>query len=231
MNRCGTNARAEIEVLPLVDAEPVLRLEDCLQAIKQRFLPRGSAIFQQLDRNYSLLTLDQCKDVSDFAARLRKARNEIHELDQDCRIGECFFVNKFLSGLTPNYSTFLTAFYQTHRLIPERDNAGIVTQKAVTFNEAVIAAEKEEQSQQLTDKTIPGTFAAVRNGQQQYTHYARTRHEKESCWKLHPELRVEFYKTRDEREKKRKKVKEEDATVVGKSGSRHALLLLDNNHN
>lgn len=80
-NRCGTNARAEIDILPLVDAEPVLRQEDCLQAIKQRFLPRGSAIFQQLDRNYSQLTLDQCKDVSDFAARLRKARNEIHELD------------------------------------------------------------------------------------------------------------------------------------------------------
>jgi hypothetical protein len=215
MNRCGTNARAEIEALSPVDAEPVLRLEDCLQAIKQRFLPRGSAIFQQLDRNYSQLTLDQCKDVSDFAARLRKARNEIHELDEDCRIGKCFFVNKFLSGLTPAYSTFLTAFYQTHRLIPERDDTGIVTKEAVTFDEAVIAAEKEEQSQQLADKTTAGAFVAVRNGQRRCPHCARTGHGKEGCWNLNPELRVEFYKKRDEREKKRKRGEEEDAAPVG----------------
>lgn len=30
MNRCGTNARAEIEALLPVDAEPVIRLENCL---------------------------------------------------------------------------------------------------------------------------------------------------------------------------------------------------------
>ncbi len=75
----------------------------------------------------------------------------------------------------------LDGFYQTYRLIPERDDTGIVIKESFTFDQVVIAAEKEEKPQQLVDKTTAGSFAAVRNGQRRCPHCARTGHGKEGC--------------------------------------------------
>jgi hypothetical protein len=113
-----------------------------------------SAIFQQLDRRYHDLTLAECKGVSDFAEQLQEARNELLELDETCLIGEPHFVNKFLSGLGPSFDIFLTSFYQTHSLIPERGDKNEIATKAVTFETAVIAAEKEEQSQMVREEKL-----------------------------------------------------------------------------
>ena len=136
-SRCGLNAREELKGVNQVDA--------ALAKLKSRFQPKGSAIFQQLDQNYANLTLEHCKSVSEFAEKLRTARNEIHLLDETCKISEPHFVNRFLTGLGDNYNVFLTSFYQNNQLIPERDAQNVITKDAVTFDETVIAAEKEEQ--------------------------------------------------------------------------------------
>ena len=118
-NRCGYNAREEVKKETTVDS--------LLNKLKKRFRPTGSAVFQQLDRRYQELTLADCKNVMDFAEKLREARAELLELDKSCQIGEPHFVNKFLTGLGPAFDTFLTAFYQSHSLIPERNDAEVVT--------------------------------------------------------------------------------------------------------
>ena len=116
------------------------------------------------------MSLDECKGVSDFAEKLREARTELLELDATCEIGEPQFVNKFLTGLGSNFDVFLTSFYQTHSLIPKRDEKIEVVEKAATFEEAVMAAEKEEQSQK-TGKRRPPTWymaGATEEGPQKY---------------------------------------------------------------
>ncbi|KAF1981047.1 hypothetical protein K402DRAFT_343196, partial [Aulographum hederae CBS 113979] len=135
-SRLDFNARKEVNGLDT--------LETVLNKLKTRYKPTGSAIFQELDRRYHELTLADCTGVNHFASQLRKARAELLELDSDCAVGEPHFVNKFLTGLGPDYKPFLTAFYQNHQLIPTRKDDGEVTAKAVTLDEALVLAEREE---------------------------------------------------------------------------------------
>jgi hypothetical protein len=145
-SRLGYNAREEVKDKAVLD--------QLLLGLEKRFRPTGSAIFQQLDRRYHDLMLAECRGVSDFAEQLQEARNELLELDETCLIGEPHFVNKFLSGLGPSFDIFLTSFYQTHSLIPERDDKKEIATKAVTFETAVMAAEKEEQSQKVREEKL-----------------------------------------------------------------------------
>jgi hypothetical protein len=116
-------------------------------------------------------------------------------------IGEPHLVNKFLTGLGSNYDVFLTSFYQTYPLIPVRDEEEEVTIEAVTFEEAVMAAEREEQSQKVREEKT--AFLAKRNEETKEnpkcSHCNKAFHTKETCWVLHPELK----KAHDDRKKKR----------------------------
>ncbi|KAF2726453.1 hypothetical protein EJ04DRAFT_453355, partial [Polyplosphaeria fusca] len=198
-SRCGLNAREEIKNMD--------RLHLVMAKLKVRFLPRGSAIFQQLDQTFSSLTLASCQNVSEFAEKLCKARNDIHELDVSCRISEPHFVNRFLTGLGLEYSTFLSAFYQVNSLIPERNDTGTITREAVTFDTALIAAEKEEQSQKMqTMTTQPLAMAAV-GGKRLCTHCHSTTHDRPDCWKLFPDKKAAFAEQRDKRRRIRQKTK------------------------
>jgi hypothetical protein len=58
-------------------------------------------------------------------------------------------MDKFLNGLGPKYQVFLTAFLQSHSLLPERNLEGIVIKAATTIEEATRAAEQEEHSQRM----------------------------------------------------------------------------------
>jgi hypothetical protein len=84
--------------------------------LEKRFKPKGSAVFQELDRRYTSLALDQCSGVMNFAERLREAQSELLQLDETCKIGAPQFINMFLTGLGPEYEVFLTAFYQKSQL-------------------------------------------------------------------------------------------------------------------
>ncbi|RKK06432.1 hypothetical protein BFJ65_g18629 [Fusarium oxysporum f. sp. cepae] len=106
LNRLGYNAREQAK-----NKETVTEM---FSELEKRFKPKGSAVFQELDRRYNSLTLDQCSGVMNFAERLREAQSELLQLDETCKIGRPQFINKFLTGLGPEYEVFLTAFYQNH---------------------------------------------------------------------------------------------------------------------
>ncbi|PVI00065.1 hypothetical protein DM02DRAFT_527827, partial [Periconia macrospinosa] len=199
-SRCGLNAREELKGVNRVDV--------ALSRLKSRFQPKGSAIFQQLDQNYTSLTLDQCKSVSEFAEKLRTARNEIHLLDETCKISEPHFVNRFLTGLGDNYNVFLTSFYQSNRLIPERDAQNGITKDAVTFDEAVIAAEKEEQRQRFSEKNKEeAALIAQRRPLPHCSECGKVGHTRDQCWELHPELKAPALAEKAARRRKRGELK------------------------
>jgi hypothetical protein len=73
-SRCLVNNHAREEV------KEETNLEKVFAKLQKRFRPTGSAVFQQLDRRYHELSLDECKGVSDFAEKLREARTELLDL-------------------------------------------------------------------------------------------------------------------------------------------------------
>ena len=151
--------------------------------------------------------LADCKNVSDFAEKLREARNELLELDATCLIGEPHFVNKFLTGLGSSFDVFLTSFYQNHALILVRDESEDVTTIAVTFEEAFIAAEKEEQNQSVQENKA--ALVSVKDTVQfevPYCSYCNKRyHTKDNCYVLHPELKKALDEKRDKQNRKKKR--------------------------
>ncbi|KAM4060916.1 reverse transcriptase (RNA-dependent DNA polymerase) [Hirsutella rhossiliensis] len=194
--------------LSFLAREDVKHLETAaqiLQAIEARYKPSGSACFQELDKKYMDLTLDVCTDVMDFAEKLRQARSELLELDVSCQIGEPQFISKFLTGLGPAYEVFLTAFYQQHNLLPKRDLAGAVKRPAVSFEEAIAAAEHEEQSQKQRGATAGQALAMTRRDRDVpvCTHCKRKGHTVDKCFRVHPELKADFDKRHAERLKKK----------------------------
>ncbi|KAH8649550.1 hypothetical protein BGZ61DRAFT_501129 [Ilyonectria robusta] len=106
----------------------------------------GSSVFHDLQQKLGRLALDNCENVSDFSRQLRKTRDQILQLDETSQIGEPQLMDKFLNGLGPMYHVFLSAFLQSHSLLPERNLEGIIIKAATTIEEATGAAEHEEHS-------------------------------------------------------------------------------------
>lgn len=191
LNRLGYNAREQVK-----DKETV---SEMFGELEKRFKPKGSAVFQELDRRYNSLALDQCSGVMNFAERLREAQSELLQLDETCKIGTPQFINKFLTGLGPEYEVFLTAFYQNHNLLPERGPNGEITKPAVTFEVALAAAEQEEMNIQQREraKTQTALLARMRGPgkdrvAQTCGHCNKPGHTKAGCFGLHPDLLEEF---------------------------------------
>ncbi len=113
--------------------------------VETRFRRSGIAVFTALDREYNELSLSNCNNIMDFAEKLRKAKNELLQLDASCKIGESHFIHKFLSSLGPSFDIFCATFSQTQSLLPIKATDGTVSTAAVTFDKTVMAAEKEEQ--------------------------------------------------------------------------------------
>jgi hypothetical protein len=198
-SRCGYNARDEIKGKTV--------LNDVFLTLQRRYRPTGSAIFQQLDRRYYDLTLADCKNVSDFAEKLREARNELLDLDDTCLIGEPHFVNKFLTGLGSSFDIFLTSFYQNHALIPVRDENRAITTIAVTFEEAFIAAEKEEQSQRVREDkaALVSVKDTIQTEILYCSHCNKRYHTKDKCFLLRPDLKKAFDEKRDKKNRQKKR--------------------------
>ncbi|KAI8395922.1 hypothetical protein FOFC_21452 [Fusarium oxysporum] len=185
----------------------------------------------KLDRRYNSLTLDQCSGVMNFAERLREAQSELLQLDETCKIGRPQFINKFLTGLGPEYEVFLTAFYQNHNLLPERGPNGEVTKPAVTFEIALSAAEQEEMNLQQREKDkIQQTalLARAHSNRKDRTiqtcdHCNKPGHTKAGCFGLHPDLLEEFRKKRTFRNERRE-------TKLGKRKENSSPPQLDENY-
>lgn len=119
---------------------------EMLSKLEARYTPKGSAIFQALDLKFQSLSLADCRDITHFSEKLNAFRNDLHALSDECKISGPHFINKFITSLGPSYDTLCRNFYQNHKLLSEKSADGITT-KAVTFEEAVMAAEMEEQAQ------------------------------------------------------------------------------------
>lgn len=68
------------------------------------------------------------------------------------------YVHKFLSGLVTGFEIFLATFSQTHSLIGTTASDGVAAVVAVTFDEAVMAAEKEEQRMKHQEEAKPAAY-------------------------------------------------------------------------
>ena len=171
---------------------------EMLNKLEAHYTPKGSAIFQALDLKYQSLSLADCKDINHFSEQLKAFRNELHALSDECKISGPHFINKFITSLGPSYDNFCRNFYQNHKLLSEKCADG-TTIKAVTFEEAVMAAEMEEQAwknnQQITalvTHQVQGSRSSkfcshcVALGEYGKGH---TKHE---CWKLHPEKKTTY---------------------------------------
>ncbi len=188
-NRLGYNACESVKLLVTVAT--------ILSKIELRFRATGSAVFFFLDREYHELTLADCTGVMDYSEKLRKAKNELLELDSSCKIGEPHFVHKFLSGLGTGYKIFLATFSQTHSLIGATAADGFAVVGAVTFDEAVMAAEKEEQRmkhQEEPESAYIGIGTKTNPDQVTLnvpycTHCHKNYHTATDCWALHPDLK------------------------------------------
>lgn len=197
-NRLQFNPRTDIED-PRFYAVALI-----LQELEERYRAMGSITFQRLDSKFNELTLANCTSVSDFSEQLGKTRLEILALDSTCTISNPKYVNKFLQGLGPAYSTFLLGFYLNHSLLPKWDAIKKITQPAVTFEQAVIAAKREEESQRVEDRRMATAAMSARKGTEQGTVLEQPRvrctrcrkpfHTVDKCWHLHPELKEEWEK-------------------------------------
>lgn len=103
-------------------------------------------MFQALDLKYQPLSLAYCRDITHFYEQLKAYRNGLHVLSNECKISELHFVDKYNTSLGPRYDAFSRNLYQDHKLIFETSADG-TTAKAIAFEKAVIAVEREEQTQ------------------------------------------------------------------------------------
>ncbi|KAI1097146.1 hypothetical protein F4804DRAFT_352342, partial [Jackrogersella minutella] len=136
--------------------------------------------------------------VTALSTQLRQIQTDFGKLDKTCVINEPHLIHKFLFSLGPDYNTFLSSFSQHHSIIPERGPDDQITKNAVTFDEAIRAAQHEEQQlehQKSQDNTK--ALAAFRNNKRKdppvCTHCSKagrrmTRHESDKCFYEHPEL-------------------------------------------
>jgi hypothetical protein len=215
-NRLGYNCRNMVEK-SVKDNETV---DNVITSAWNHFRPKGSAHFQQLDQKYHELCLENCTSIMHFADELQKARTALLELDESCAIGHPQFINKFLTGLGPSYSVFLTAFCQNYNILPERDADGVIIKQPVSFNETVMKAEQEEQSMKQRESQQTAMMARHNGGRTRdkprdntkerptCPTCNRTGHNAEECWKTHPNLKKRFYANLD---KKNKRPRTEDS--------------------
>lgn len=144
-NRLGDNVAASVETL--FDDDDTENLVKLLDEIQSKWQPTGFAYFLELDSKYNTLDLESCENVTDYASKLRKAREEIQKIDKACAIGEPLFIVRFLRGLTPAFDTFLTSYYSQHHLIDARSETDQIIHAAVKFEQVLQAVEAEEQRQ------------------------------------------------------------------------------------
>ncbi|KAJ3454581.1 hypothetical protein MRS44_013181 [Fusarium solani] len=193
---CGA-IRYRLGFRPKQEVQGLSNLADILKTLEQHFKPKGSSVFHDLQQKFDWLTLDNCESVSDFSRQLQKTRDQILQLDETSQIGQPQLIDKFLNGLGPKYQVFLTAFLQSHSLLPERNLEGIIIKAATTIEEATRAAEQEEHSQRMQQQNQDqeaikhaAMVAAIR--EQNFTTCSGCKklgHTSDACWLLHPELK------------------------------------------
>ena len=192
----GFNAR---EIVKPITEKPFNRLHEVLEAIEEHYKPTGSANYQELDRNYHGLSLENCNGVMNFASKLQEANNQLLGINSTLGYNTPQLVNKFLLGLGDNFSAFRATFYQTHQLIPEMDKKGNVKAPGVSWDTTIREAQHFEKNQKAEEQVKVALLATKRrrDDREKCGHCKRPGHSEDRCWNLHPELRPKRPRTND----------------------------------
>jgi len=195
----GFNAR---ETVKATAEKPFNCLHEVLEAIEEHYKPTGSANYQELDRNYHESSLENSKSVMNFASKLQEINNRLLEIDPTVGHSTPQLVNKFLLGLGDSFSAFRTTFYQTHRLLPEKDKSGQVKTPGVSWNTTIHEAEpsvKNKKTEEQTKGAFLGKRRREEDQRERCEHCQKPGHDKDGCWGLHPELRPKWPRTNNRR--------------------------------
>lgn len=132
----------------------------------------------------------------DFAEKLRKAKNELLELDSSCKIGELYFIHKFLSSLSPSFDIFRATFSQTHSLLPIKAAGGIASTAAEHSTNSYGSRKrrlKQQESEAAKSILISSSHPPVGNQTTitvpYCTHCKKNYHSVDDRWVLHPDLK------------------------------------------
>ncbi|KAL6802472.1 hypothetical protein GGI42DRAFT_27139 [Trichoderma sp. SZMC 28013] len=136
-------------------------LSEVMDALNRWFQGYKTLAFRVLHYEYESLTLQDCANVTEYAEKLLEVRAKLGELDESCRIGEPFLINKFVTGLGGNFETIHILFNQKHGLLPEREDGKII-HAAITFREVVDAARLQEVIQKPRRANLGVTSMRVR---------------------------------------------------------------------
>ncbi|KAI1754534.1 hypothetical protein F4782DRAFT_35023 [Xylaria castorea] len=168
----------------------------------------GNTALMSLMYRWDSATLDTCEgDVTKLSAELRAVRNGLIELDETCWLSEPFLVHKFLTSLGPSFEEFLTVFYIQREIIPLRNEDNVITKAAVTFDEAVTAAQSVQVRQRLRKADID-RLAAFDKGSR-CTHCGGN-HPPPKCFMKFPNLAPKgYFEKRSLRKQKRDRLKKE----------------------
>lgn len=227
--RLGENPRTEIS-----SDKSLSTLSAVWKYLTKHYRPKGSAVFQQLSYQWDNTTLTTEHTVAALAAKLRQIRTDFIELDKTCTISTPHLINKLLSALGPNYSIFLTTFYQSHSIIPERNEAGEITKTAVTFEETLQLTLQEEQNLRIRNNNglQAGLLHAQRPNKPQGGKGKRktpdgpqcnhcetagrrvTNHSPDDCFWEHPEKAPSYWRGNKTQQPKRQKLSNNDTPAV-----------------
>lgn len=134
--------RSSLSYLNLDLIKGMTTLSEVMDALNRWFQGYKTLAFRVLYHEYESLTLQDCANVTEYAGKLLEVQENLGELDESCRIGEPFLINKFVTGLGGNFNPIHILFNQKHGLLPECKDGKII--RAITFREAVDAARLQE---------------------------------------------------------------------------------------
>ena len=207
-NRLGYNTRQIVK--------PEDNPQTILDIIKANFKREGTGVYMELVRRFERLTLESCKDVAEYTTKFREVDSELKSLHNDFAMPEAYIIHRYLTGLGDAYQTFYSIYTQSHNFSgPDK----------VTFSQVSLAASNEEQRiRAQQDSSTVAMVAKTNNnsgpgrdrtrGNQvsrpdrrdrkgPCTHYKEKnlpyRHEKATCWTLHPWLKPMKWKSDEER--------------------------------
>ena len=187
-----------------------------LDALAKDYQPKGTGLYRELVRRMFSLTLGE-GGVRQYEKDFRKVTSDITSLHKSLAIAEPLRILIFLMGLGDSYDMFESSYTQNHDLFGD---------KAVKFQEVVVAAVNEEA--RISSKEGTGGLAmyAARNGKgkgkqaasnnsggsegnREICHPCKAagrkyRHPPAKCWTKFPHLKPEKFMTEEEKKKKAK---------------------------
>ena len=168
-----------------------------LDTLEKNCKLHGTGILTELYKQLSLLQKSDYSGVQEYAAKLREIQTKLENLGPEAAISKVQMIIYFLRGLGPAFEMFQASFSQTNVFISVKD------QKAVSFDEAVMAATSEER--RLNSLDTGGVAMIASHPQLQPDEVivkkcggcGKAGHIKKKCWKTHPELRPQKRRRED----------------------------------